>query len=119
MEGLVIRLSGYLRIAGLALIAGGCMLVLWQRSEIDDLTDDNARLRLSVEALTEQTKRTARAAALEAERAAEWRVIAADRDRALAQIKEGDFVNADAPLDPDFANILNRVRPQANSPSLP
>jgi hypothetical protein len=52
-----------------------------------------------------------RAAVLEAERAAHFRTLVEDRDAALSEIREGNFKNADTPLDSGLAGILNGVRP--------
>jgi hypothetical protein len=100
-----------LRSIGLAVGVVIVGVALFQRATIAQLNADKDRLQLSVDALTEQSKRIARAAVLEAKRAAHMRTLVADRDAALSEIREGNFADADTPLDPDLARILNRVRP--------
>lgn len=92
-----------------ALALGGAALWLWLVvSERDALRDEVARQARSLAAMHEQIEQSRLAREVEAARAAQWQARSAELSEAIETILRGI---PDAPLDPDLADRINRLRP--------
>jgi uncharacterized protein YdbL (DUF1318 family) len=72
------------------------------------LTAENATLSRSVIALRQQAEQSRLAREVEIARAERWRARAGELSTQIESILTGDF--PDAALDPDLADLLNRLR---------
>lgn len=94
------------------LAAGGLALAVWWAMDLrlhnTRLTAENAYLMRSVTALKEQAALSKLAREVEIARAERWKARASDLSTQIETILLGDF--PDAALDPDLADLLNRLR---------
>lgn len=94
------------------LAATGLGLVVWWgmalRLDNANLRTENAALQRSVIAFQQQAEQSKLAREVEIARAERWRARASDLSTQIESILTGDF--PDAALDPDLADLLNRLR---------
>lgn len=102
----------WLRYAITLLAASAVGLAVWWvmalRLENARLTQENAALHRSVIAFQQQAEQSKLAREVEIARAERWRARASDLSTQIETILTGDF--PDAALDPDLADLLNRLR---------
>jgi uncharacterized protein YdbL (DUF1318 family) len=102
----------WLRFLPSILAASGIGLAVWWvmalRLDNARLTVENAALSRSVIALRHQAEQSQLAREVEIARAERWRARASELSTQIESILTGDF--PDAALDPDLADLLNRLR---------
>lgn len=102
----------WLRYLPALLAATGLGLAVWWvmalRLDNASLRTENAALHRSVIALQQQAEQSKLAREVEIARAERWRARASDLSTQIESFLTGDF--PDAALDPDLADLLNRLR---------
>lgn len=102
----------WLRYMPALLAAGAVALAVWWvmdlRLENARLTDENAALNRSVIAFQQQAEQSRLAREVEIARAERWKARSAQLSTEIETILTEGF--PDAPLDPDLADLLNRLR---------